>query len=102
MATGNNNLSSDVTMESLASEIWNLKAELTALQAQEGFQNLSLNERGKEHYPQHHPSQASRPNNIKIQYFANQTGRTASQATWKNQVKFGSPDVTSRHRELRT
>ena len=100
MATGNNNLSSDITMESLASEIRNLKAELTALQAQEGFQNLSLNERRREHYPQHHPSQASRPNNIKIQYFANQTGWAASLATRKNQVKFAEahqtlPDVTS-------
>ena len=48
MATGTNNLSSDVTMESLVNKIRNLKAELMALQAQDGLQNFSLDERGRE------------------------------------------------------
>ena len=47
MATNTtNNLSSDVTMESLMSEIRTLKSKLTALQAQEGFHNLSLDDHG--------------------------------------------------------
>ena len=73
MATNTtNNLSSDVTMESLMSEIRNLKSELTALQAQEGFQNLSLDERCKER--SYHPHPSSRPHNAKIQHFANLLG----------------------------
>ena len=51
-----NNLSTDVTMESLVAEIRNLKAELTALQTQESFQNLSLDERGRERSHSSHPN----------------------------------------------
>ena len=61
-----NNLSTDVTMESLVVEIRNLKAELTALQTQESFQNLSIHERGRERLHSSHPQ--SRPHNTKIKY----------------------------------
>ena len=44
----NNNLSTDVTMESLVSEIRTQRADLVALQAQESMQKLSLDERGRE------------------------------------------------------
>ena len=47
----NNNLSTDVTMESLVSEIRTLRADLAALQAQESMQNLSLDERESRERP---------------------------------------------------
>ena len=61
-----NNLSTDVTMESLVAEIRNLKAELTALQTQESFQNLSIDECGRGRLHSSHPQ--SWPHNTKIQY----------------------------------
>ena len=50
----NNNLSTDLTMESLVAEIRTLRADLSTLQAQESMQNLSLDERGRER-PQYYP-----------------------------------------------
>ena len=47
MATKMNNLPTDMTMESLITEVRNLKAELSALQAGESMHNLSLDERGR-------------------------------------------------------
>ena len=76
-----NNILTDVTMESLVSEIRKLKSELTALQAQESFQNLSLDERGRE---RSHSSQTqSRPLNTKIQYFSNLPGENF--LAWRSQ-----------------
>ena len=54
MATNTNNLSANVTMESLIAEVRNLKSELTALQASNSMHNLSLDERGRERHPPHH------------------------------------------------
>ena len=62
----NLNISSNVTMESLVSEIQTLRAELTALQSRD----LSLDDRGRERpLPQQ-----SRPHNTKIIHFANLPG----------------------------
>ena len=83
MSTNIDNLSSDVTMESLVMEIQNLKAELTALQAQEGFHNLSLDDRGRERSYHHQP--LSRPHNTKIQYFANLPGENF--LAWRSQFQ---------------
>ena len=82
MAT-NNNLSTDVTMESLVAEIRNLKAELTALQTQESLQNLLLDECGRERPHYHHPP--SKPHNTKIQYFANLPGKNFF--AWRSQLQ---------------
>ena len=82
MAT-NTNLSTDVTMESLVAEIWNLKAELMALQTQESLQDLSLDERGRERPHYHHPP--SKPHNTKIQYFANLPGENF--LAWRSQFQ---------------
>ena len=70
----NTNLSTDVTMESLLSEVRRLKAELSELQAQERLQNLSLDERGRERTHHHHHPRRQKPHNTKIQYFANLPG----------------------------
>ena len=78
------NLSSDVTMESLMSKIRNLKSELTALQAQEGFHNLSLDDKGRERSHHPHPS-SSRPHNAKIQHFANLPGKNF--LAWRSQFQ---------------
>ena len=87
-------LSSDVTMATLAGGIQalttgvqsirsklsvmqsresSIRAELTALQNGEGIQNLSLDECGRER--PHRPFQeAPRPHNTKVQYFSNLPG----------------------------
>ena len=80
-------LSSDVTMATLAGGIQaiqtelsamrtretTMRAELTALQSQDGIQNLSLDERGRERT--YRPFQgAPRPHNKKVQYFSNLPG----------------------------
>ena len=78
-----NNLSTDVTMESLVEEIRNLKLELTALQAQEGFQNLSLDERGRERSHSSYPQ--LQPHNTKIQYFSNLPGENL--LAWRSQFQ---------------
>ena len=83
MATNTNNLSTDVTMESLIAEVQNLKAELSDIQAGESMHNLSLDERGRERYPHHGPS--SRPHNTKIQYFANLPGENF--LAWRSHSK---------------
>ena len=96
--TTNNNVSTDVTMESLAGGMQALstgmqslraeltaiqgreatwmqaiRAELTVLQNREGIQNLSLDERGRER--SYWPFQgAPRPHNTKVQYFWNLPG----------------------------
>ena len=77
-------LSTDVTMATLAGGIQAIQAELTAmktrestmraditaLQGQEGLQNLSLDERGRERT--YRPFQGvPRPHNTKVQYFLN-------------------------------
>ena len=67
MATAAGNLLSDVTMESLKSEIRKLKAELTAIQAHEGLQNLLLDERDCKRGRRPHLTIMSRPHNAKIQ-----------------------------------
>ena len=85
-----NNLSTDVTMESLVAEIRNLKVELTALQTQESFQNLSLDERGRERSHSSHPQ--SRPHNTKIQYFSNLPGENF--LAWRSQFQV----ITDYHR----
>ena len=75
----NLNVSSDVTMESLVSEIQTLRAELTALQGRD----LSLDERGRER-----PSpatQQSRPHNTKIIHFANLPGENF--LAWRSQFQ---------------
>ena len=77
----NNNLYTDVTMESLVAEIQNVKANLTALQTQESLQNLSLDERRRERPHYHHPP--SKPHNTKIQYFANVPGENF--LAWRSQ-----------------
>ena len=82
MATNNtSNLSCNVNMESLMSKIRNLKSELTALQAQKGFHNLSLDDRGRER--SHHPHPSSRPHNAKIQHFTNLPGKNF--LAWRSQ-----------------
>ena len=84
MATNTNNLSTDITMESLIAEVRNLKAELTALQASDSMHNLSLDERGRERHPHHH-TQSSRPHNTKVQYFANLPGENF--LAWRSQFQ---------------
>ena len=78
-------LSTDIIMESLVNKIRNLKAKLTALQTSESLHNLSLDESGREQHPQHHYSQASRPHNTKIQYFANLPGENF--LAWRSQFQ---------------
>ena len=82
MTTSNfNNLLTDVTMESLLSEIRTLKADLTALQAERSY-NLSLDERGRER-PRSSPS--SRPHNAKIIHFSNLPGENF--LAWRSQFQ---------------
>ncbi len=51
-----------------------MRADITALQGQEGLQNLSLDERGRERT--YRPFQgAPRPHNTKVQYFFEPSGR---------------------------
>ena len=85
MATNTNNLSTDITMESLFNEIRTLKAELTALQAGESLHNLSLDDRGRERYPPHYHSHSSRLHNTRIQYFANLPGENF--LAWRSQFQ---------------
>ena len=75
----NLNVSSDVTMESLVSEIQTLRAELTALQSRE----LSLDERGRERSQP--MAQQSRPHNTKIIHFANLPGENF--LAWRSQFQ---------------
>ena len=85
MATNNtNNLLSDITMESLMSEIRTLKSELTAIQAQEGFHNLFLDDCGRERSHRSHSS-SSRPHNAKIMHFSNLPGENF--LAWRSQFK---------------
>ena len=79
MATAN--LSTDVTMESLISEIRTLKADLTALQAKRSY-DLSLDERGHERSP---TSTSSRPHNAKILDFSNLPGENF--LAWRSQFQ---------------
>ena len=62
-------------MESLMSKIWNLKAELTTIQAHEGLQNLSLDERDRERTTWSHLPSMSGPHKAKIRYFGNLPGK---------------------------
>ncbi len=90
MAT-NDNVSTDVTMESLANGMQTLstgmqsiRAELTALQNREGIQNLSLDERGRER--PYRPFQgAPGPHNTKVQYFSNLPGENF--LAWRSQFQ---------------
>ena len=66
------------------SEIRNLKSELTALQAQEGFHNLLLDEHGRER-SHHSHSSSSRPHNAKIMHFANLPGENF--LAWRSQFQ---------------
>ena len=75
----NLNVSSDVTMESLVSEIQTLRAELTALQSRD----LSLDERGRERPSP--MSQQSHPHNTKIIHFANLPGENF--LAWRSQFQ---------------
>ena len=83
----NDDLTSDVTMATLAggsqaiqaelsamrSRETTMRAEISALQSQDGIQNLSLDERGRERT--YRPFQgALRPQNTKVQYFSNLPG----------------------------
>ena len=90
MAT-NDNVPTDVTMESLANGMQTLstgmqaiRAELNALQSREGIQNLSLNERGWERT--YRPFQgAPRPHNMKVQYFSDLPGKNF--LAWRSQFQ---------------
>ena len=92
MAT-NDNVSTDVTMESLASGMQTLssgmqalRAELTALQNREGIQNLSLDEQGRERTTAYRPFQGPpRPHNTKVQYFSNLPGENF--LAWRSQFQ---------------
>ena len=86
--TNPNNLSTDVTMASLISEVQALKAELTMLQANE---SLHLDERGRERHPLTSGA-PSRPHNTKIQYFANLPGENF--LAWRSQFQV----IASYHR----
>ena len=101
----NDDLSSDVTMATLAGGIQALttgvqsiqsefsamqnrestmRADLTVLQSREGIQNLSLNERGRERT--YWPFQgAPRPHNTKVQYFLNLPGENF--LGWRSQFQ---------------
>ena len=101
----NNDLSSDVTMATLAGGIQALttgvqsiraelsamqgrestiRAELTALQSREGIQNLSLDKRRREHA--YRPFQgAPWPHNTKVQYFSNLPGENF--LAWRSQFQ---------------
>ena len=90
MAT-NDNVPTDVTMESLANGMQTLstgmqaiRAELTALQSREGIQNLSLDERGRDrtYQPLH---RAPRPHHTKVQYFWNLPGENF--LAWRSQFQ---------------
>ena len=91
-------LSSDVTMATLAGGIQALQAEfaamrsressirteLAALRSQEGIQNMSLDERGRER--SYRPFQgAPRPHNTKVQYFSNLPGENF--LAWRSQFQ---------------
>ena len=91
-------LSTDVTMATLAGGIQAIQAELTAmrtrestmradftaLQGQEGLQNLSLDERGRERT--YRPLQgAPHPHNTKVQYFSNLPGENF--LAWRSQFQ---------------
>ena len=91
-------LSSDVTMATLAGGIQALQAEfaamrtrentirteLAALRSQDGIQNLSLDERGRER--SYRPFQgAPRPHNTKVQYFSNLPGENF--LAWRSQFQ---------------
>ena len=94
----NEDLSSDVTMATLASGIQaihtelsairtresTMRAELTALQSWDGIQNLSLDERGRERT--YRPFQgAPCPHNTKVQYFSNLPGENF--LAWRSQFQ---------------
>ena len=79
----NLNVSSDVTMESLVSEIQSLRAELTTLQNQS--RDLSLDDRGR-------VPQQSRPHNTKIIHFGNLPGENF--LAWRSQFQV----IASYHR----
>ena len=82
MATANpNNLSNDVTMESVLSEIRTLKADLTALQAERSY-DLSLDARSRERT---RASTSSRPHNVKIIHFSNLPGENF--LAWRSQFQ---------------
>ena len=57
------------------SEIWILRADLTAIQAHEGLQNLLIDECDRERTTRSHLLSMSRPHNAKIRYFGNLTGK---------------------------
>ena len=91
-------LSSDVTMATLAGGIQALQAEfaamrtrensirteLAAIRNQEGIQNMSLDERGRER--PYRPFQgAPRPHNTKVQYFSNLPGENF--LAWRSQFQ---------------
>ena len=88
MTKNTNNLSTDVTMESLIAEVRTLKAELSTLQAGDSLHNLSLDEPGRER--QSHSG--SRPHKTKIQYFANLPGENF--LAWRSQFQV----IASYHR----
>ena len=94
----NDHLSTDVTMATLAGGIQAIQAELkamrnrestmradiTALQGQEGLQNLSLDKRDREQT--YRPFQvASRRHNTKVQYFLNLMGENF--LAWRSQFQ---------------
>ena len=94
----NEDLSSDVTMATLASGIQaihsellairtresTMRAEITALQSGDGIQNLSLDEWGRERA--YRPFQgAPRPHNTKVQYFSNLPGENF--LAWRSQFQ---------------
>ena len=82
MATANlSNLSTDVTMESLLSEIRTLKADLTALQAERSY-DLSLDELSRERI---RASPSSQPHNAKIIHFSNLPGENF--LAWRSQFQ---------------
>ena len=83
MALNLNNVSSDVTMESLVSEIQSLRAELTTLQNQS--RDLTLDDRGR-------VPQQSRPHNTKIIHFGNLPGENF--LAWRSQFQV----IASYHR----
>ena len=79
------NLSSYVTMESLMSEIRTLKAELTAMQAHEGMQNLSLDDQDRDRGARPGPLLMSCPHNA-IRYFGNLPSENFLSWRWQFQV----------------
>ena len=71
-------------MQTLSTGMQAIRADLTALQSREGIQNLSLDERGREHT--YRPFQgAPRPHNTKVQYFSNLPGENF--LAWRSQFQ---------------